>query len=124
MANTVNKRSSVVFTGFLTPIFLGMCQTQDDPLEFIQEDKKELLLTLEHIIDTIVSPDRLLRFEKNSLNNEKNIQLTRFQMKILSMITMGNSSINKLVSALNGSQLKIAETICYLKDSGFIDIEP
>lgn len=29
MANTVNKRSSVVFTGFLTPIFLGMCQTQD-----------------------------------------------------------------------------------------------
>ncbi|MEQ8168554.1 MAG: serine/threonine-protein kinase [Candidatus Eremiobacterota bacterium] len=95
-----------------------------DPLEFIQEDKKELLLTLEHIIDTIVSPDRLLRFEKNSLNNEKNIQLTRFQMKILSMITMGNSSINKLVSALNGSQLKIAETICYLKDSGFIDIEP
>ena len=95
-----------------------------DPLEFIQENKKELLLKLEHIIDTIVSPDRLLRFEKSSLNNEKNIQLTRFQMKILSMISIGNSSLNKLVSALNGSQVKIAETICYLKDSGFIEIEP
>jgi len=94
-----------------------------DPLEFIQEDKTELLLKLEHIIDTIVSPDRLLRFEKNSLNNEKNIPLTRFQMKILSMIARGNSSVNKLVSALNSSQLKIAEIICYLKDLGFIDIE-
>ncbi|MEQ8187703.1 MAG: protein kinase [Candidatus Eremiobacterota bacterium] len=92
------------------------------PLEFIQEDKKELLLRLEHITDTLISPDVLLRFEKSSLNNEKNVQLTRYQMKILSMIARSTDTVNKLVAALNGSQMKIAETICYLKEAGFVEI--
>jgi len=94
-----------------------------DLKELMPENKKEELLTLEKIVDTLISPDISLIIQEKNLQSHKNIKLTRYHMKLMALISNGTNNINKLADNLNSYQIKISEAIYYLKERGLVKLE-
>jgi len=92
-----------------------------DLIEDFAENRLDNLLYLDDVI-TLLSPDMTMKVNTDFLKGEKDIKLTKYHMKILSMISRGTNTINKLCSSLNSSQLKVAEAIYYLVKSGFLHL--
>jgi len=90
-----------------------------DLIEDFAENRMDKLLYMDDIV-TLLSPDMAIK--PSFLRGEKDIKLTKYHMKLLSMISRGINTINNLCSSLNSSQLKVSEAIYYLVNSGVLDL--
>ncbi|MEQ8224139.1 MAG: protein kinase [Candidatus Eremiobacterota bacterium] len=90
-----------------------------DLIEDFAENRLDNLLFLDDIV-TSMSPDMIITVNTAFLRGEKDIKLTKYHMKIMSMISRGTNTINNLCSSLNSSQLKVSEAIYYMVKSGFL----
>jgi len=93
------------------------CDTYD-LLELIGNNNTEHFVKLEEIVDTLISPDMSINIDREILKKKLNIKLTKYQMKLLGLISQNIDTINKLAKKLNSSQLKPAESIYYFIKSG------
>ncbi|MEQ8225068.1 MAG: protein kinase, partial [Candidatus Eremiobacterota bacterium] len=89
-----------------------------DLLELIGNNNTEHFVKLEEIVDTLISPDMSINIDREILKKKLNIKLTKYQMKLLGLISQDIDTINKLAKTLNSSQLKPAESIYYFIKSG------
>jgi len=89
--------------------------------DFIQNrtDKVDVLI---EVADFLVSPDKPLKIKRNWLEADMDIKLKKFQVKILSLISQGKETVNKLSKELNSKQIKVAEAVYFLVKSDLIGL--
>jgi len=102
----------------------SLLKSHDSDLkELLLENKKEELINLKKIVDTLISPDISLIIQEKNLQSHKNIKLTRYHMKLMALISNGSNTINKLADNLNSHQIKISEAVYYLKERELVKLE-
>ena len=94
--------------------------TSTELLEDFIENRTEKVNKLIDLADVLISPDKPLKIKRNWLEADTGVRPKKFQIKILSLISQGKETVNKLSNELNSKQIKVAEAVYSLIKSDLI----